>query len=140
MYANQFCYTFKIIQNKKWNLLTGVSLYKIVQVLFLFLTISNAKLYMYIYSTLCFIRLERVKIKELRSQAKVIGTLVSFAGALLMTLYKGPQVHLFHNPNTTHQESGNHSTQSHQHWIAGTLFIGLGCLAWSSFYILQVTY
>nr|AFK42105.1 unknown [Lotus japonicus] len=54
-----------------------------------------------------------------------------------MTLYKGPQVHLFHNPNTTHQESGNHSTQSHQHWIAGTLFIGLGCLAWSSFYILQ---
>nr|AFK38638.1 unknown [Lotus japonicus] len=83
------------------------------------------------------LRLERVKIKELRSQAKVIGTLVSSAGALLMTLYKGPQVHLFHNPNTTHQESGNHSTQSHQHWIAGTLFIGLGCLAWSSFYILQ---
>ncbi|KHN04117.1 Auxin-induced protein 5NG4 [Glycine soja] len=78
-------------------------------------------------------RLERIKIRELRSQAKVIGTLVTFAGALLMTLYKGPQFDLFHHSNT----GGSHSTQNHSHWVAGTLFICLGCLAWSSFYILQ---
>lgn len=35
-------------------------------------------------------RLERIKIKELHSQAKIIGTIVTFLGALLMTLYKGP--------------------------------------------------
>ncbi|XP_027368355.1 WAT1-related protein At4g08290-like [Abrus precatorius] len=83
------------------------------------------------------LRLERVNIKELRSQAKVAGTLVTFAGALLMTLYKGPQIHLFHHPNTTHHQDGSHSPQSHTHWLTGTLFICLGCLAWSSFYILQ---
>ncbi|CAJ1971861.1 unnamed protein product [Sphenostylis stenocarpa] len=84
------------------------------------------------------LRLERVRIKELRSQAKVVGTLVTFAGALLMTLYKGPQFDLFHHSNTTHQQGGSHSSQNnHSHWVTGTLFICLGCLAWSSFYILQ---
>ncbi|KAI4307286.1 hypothetical protein L6164_030490 [Bauhinia variegata] len=54
------------------------------------------------------LRLERVKIKELRSQAKVLGTL--------------------------HQGG---SQSPHAHWLTGTLFILLGCVAWSSFYILQ---
>ena len=102
------------------------------------LVINNLQLKFYILYTLCSIRLEHIKIRELRSQAKVIGTLVTFAGALLMTLYKGPQFDLFHHSNTTHQQGGSH-TQNHSHWVAGTLFICLGCLAWSSFYILQVS-
>ncbi|KAL2339804.1 hypothetical protein Fmac_007744 [Flemingia macrophylla] len=53
------------------------------------------------------LRIERVNVKEVRSLAKVIGTLVTFSGALSMTLYKG------------------------------TLFLLLGCVAWSSFFILQ---
>ncbi|XP_020213131.1 WAT1-related protein At4g08290 [Cajanus cajan] len=81
------------------------------------------------------LRLERVNLKELRSQAKVIGTLVTFAGALLMTLYKGSEINLFNHPNSTHHES--HSQQGHKNWVTGTLFLCLGCLAWSSFYILQ---
>ncbi|TKY56170.1 WAT1-related protein [Spatholobus suberectus] len=84
------------------------------------------------------LRLERVKLKELRSQVKVIGTLVTFAGALLMTLYKGTQINLFNHPNTTHHKDESHdSHQGHKHWVTGTLFLCLGCLAWSSFYILQ---
>ncbi|KAJ1439261.1 EamA domain [Sesbania bispinosa] len=59
------------------------------------------------------LRLERVRIKELRSQAKVIGTLATFIGALLMTLYKGPQIHLFHDPSSTHHQDGGHSAQNH---------------------------
>nr|KYP71361.1 Auxin-induced protein 5NG4 [Cajanus cajan] len=82
------------------------------------------------------LRLERVNLKELRSQAKVIGTLVTFAGALLMTLYKGSEINLFNHPNSTHHES--HSQQGHKNWVTGTLFLCLGCLAWSSFYILQM--
>ena len=82
------------------------------------------------------LRLERVKIKEIRSQAKVIGTLVTFAGALLMTLYKGPVIDLFFSHHATHQHAGSHSPR--KHWVTGTLFLLLGCVAWSSFYILQV--
>lgn len=85
------------------------------------------------------VRLERVKFKELRCQAKVIGTLVTFAGALLMTLYKGPEINLFNHPNTVHQKDQSQSHQGHKNWVTGTLFLCLGCLAWSSFYILQVT-
>ena len=82
----------------------------------------------------------RVNVKEVHSQAKVIGTLVTFGGALLMTLYKGPQINLFYSPNTTHQQDGVHSPQGLKHWVSGTLFLLLGCVAWSSFIILQVVY
>ncbi|QCE00281.1 WAT1-related protein At4g08290-like [Vigna unguiculata] len=82
------------------------------------------------------LRLESVKLKELRSEAKVIGTLVTFGGALLMTLYKGPQINLINNPNST-QKHESHSLEGDKHWFTGTLFLCFGCFAWSSFYILQ---
>ncbi|PON76356.1 Plant-drug/metabolite exporter [Trema orientale] len=82
-------------------------------------------------------RLERVKIKEVRSQAKVIGTVVSFSGALLMTLYKGPVIDLFWTRNTNHQSSSSSGGDSDKHWVLGTLFILIGCVAWSCFYVLQ---
>ncbi|XP_058760906.1 WAT1-related protein At4g08290-like [Vicia villosa] len=82
-------------------------------------------------------RIEQVNIKQIRSIAKVIGTIVTFAGALLMTIYKGPQIHLFYSPNTSHHHAGSHDTQTVKHWVSGTLFILLGCSAWSSFFILQ---
>jgi len=77
-------------------------------------------------------------LKELRSEAKVIGTLVTFGGALLMTLYKGPQINLFNHANRMNQKDESHSHEGHKHWLTGTLFLCLGCVAWSSFYILQV--
>ncbi|WVZ19184.1 hypothetical protein V8G54_006506 [Vigna mungo] len=83
------------------------------------------------------LRLERVNVKEVRSLAKVIGTLVTFSGALLMTLYKGPEFNLFHSANATHNQDGAHSPQVVKHWLSGTLFLLLGCVAWSSFFILQ---
>jgi len=84
------------------------------------------------------IRIERVNMKEIRSIAKVIGTLVTFAGALMMILYKGPPIHLFYSPKTAHN-SGSHDTQTLKHWVSGTLFLMMGCVAWSSFFILQAT-
>lgn len=82
-------------------------------------------------------RIESVNIKEIRSIAKVIGTLVTFAGALLMTLYKGPLIHLFYSPNTTQQAGAHSPPQSLKHWLSGTLFLLMGCVTWSSFFILQ---
>ena len=94
--------------------------------------------HVYITCTISYcVRLESVKLKELRSEAKVIGTLVTFGGALLMTLYKGPQINLINNPNST-QKHESHSLEGDKHWFTGTLFLCFGCFAWSSFYILQV--
>jgi len=81
-------------------------------------------------------RLERLKLKEVRSLAKAIGTLVTFGGALLMAVYKGPAFNLFHPGSTTHHENGSASHNNHQ--MAGAIYILMGCMALSSFYILQV--
>ncbi|OMP01021.1 Drug/metabolite transporter [Corchorus olitorius] len=80
-------------------------------------------------------RLETVKIKEVRGLAKVIGTLVTLSGALLMTLYKGPVIDLIWSRKASH--SGSSGDSSDKHWIPGTLLILVGCVAWSCFYVLQ---
>ncbi|XP_028118499.1 WAT1-related protein At4g08290-like isoform X2 [Camellia sinensis] len=84
---------------------------------------------------LAILELERVKIKEVRSQAKVIGTIVTFGGALAMTLYKGPIINLFWFPKTCHIVLSN--DDSDKHWLSGTLCLLVGCVAWSCFFILQ---
>ncbi|KAK0575565.1 hypothetical protein LWI29_002819 [Acer saccharum] len=82
-------------------------------------------------------RLERLNIKKIHSQAKVIGTLVTFGGALLMTMYKGPVINLIGSSRSSHHESSSDSSDNHEHWVAGTLLILVGCVAWSCFYVVQ---
>ncbi|CAH2070598.1 unnamed protein product [Thlaspi arvense] len=84
------------------------------------------------------LRMEKVKIVEVRSQAKIIGTLVALGGALVMTLYKGPLIPLpWSNHNVDQHTGHSNSSQEHSHWVAGTLLILLACVAWSCFYVLQ---
>lgn len=83
------------------------------------------------------IRLERLKVKEIRSQAKMIGTLLTFGGALVMATYKGPGFTIFHAPTQPqHHHQTNSSHNSHQ--TTGALYILMGCVALSAFYVLQV--
>ncbi|MED6168838.1 hypothetical protein PIB30_015458 [Stylosanthes scabra] len=80
--------------------------------------------------------LEHVKIRQVRSQAKVIGTLLTFGGAVLMALYKGPGFNLFHSAATHNNGDVGPSSHDHHHSV-GALYILLGCVGLSSFYILQ---
>ncbi|PKI77668.1 hypothetical protein CRG98_001951 [Punica granatum] len=80
-------------------------------------------------------RIERVNIRQIRGLAKIVGTVVTFAGALVMTLYKGPIINIIRSRN--HASSGTADDPSDKHWVTGTLFILIGCCAWSAFYILQ---
>ncbi|KAG6655535.1 hypothetical protein CIPAW_05G223500 [Carya illinoinensis] len=82
----------------------------------------------------------RVKIKEVQGQAKVIGTILTLAGALLMTLYRGPVIDLIWSRKMAY--SSSMMSSDHKWLIApplliGTFFILIGCVAWSAFYILQ---
>ncbi|XP_028235864.1 WAT1-related protein At1g11450-like isoform X2 [Glycine soja] len=81
------------------------------------------------------LRLERVNVKEVRSLAKVIGTLVTFSGALLMTFTKVLKLSYFSllSQPTTKMEATLLMR------LSGTVFLLLGCVAWSSFFILQVS-
>lgn len=80
-----------------------------------------------------------MKIKEIACQAKIIGTIVTFGGTLLMALYKGPVVSVVRSSisHATRQPE-NVSDPSGDRWIIGTCFLLIGCAGFSAFYILQV--
>ncbi|CAI9098168.1 OLC1v1034768C1 [Oldenlandia corymbosa var. corymbosa] len=81
-------------------------------------------------------RLEKVKFKSINSQAKIVGTLATVGGAMIMTLVRGPNLHL---PWTEGTGSQVHQTGviDLQHAIKGAVFITIGCLSWGCFMILQ---
>ncbi|OIW05088.1 hypothetical protein TanjilG_06224 [Lupinus angustifolius] len=84
----------------------------------------------------CIIRIEKINIKHIRSQAKVVGTIATAAGAMVMTLLKGPIVEMFGthgNNNHNQQNSGSNL----QHAIKGSIMITIGCFSWAGFMVLQ---
>ncbi|XP_022977879.1 WAT1-related protein At2g37460-like [Cucurbita maxima] len=82
------------------------------------------------------LRLEKVKIKSIRSQAKLVGTIATVGGAMIMTLIKGPILELFWV-----KQRADHAQQrgdiSLQHTIKGSIMITIGCFSWACFMILQ---
>ncbi|KAG2723692.1 hypothetical protein I3760_02G181300 [Carya illinoinensis] len=80
--------------------------------------------------------LEKVYIKRLHSQAKVMGTIVTVGGAMFMTLFKGTMLNLpWTNLGNAHETST--SSVNKQDPIKGALMIISGCVCWSGFIILQ---
>lgn len=85
------------------------------------------------------LRIEKISMKSRRSQAKIVGTLVTVAGAVLMIMYKGSVVGL---PWTKGRDGGGHGStdagiQDERRWIMGTFMLLGSCVCWSAFFILQ---
>ncbi|KAH9626084.1 hypothetical protein KSS87_012419 [Heliosperma pusillum] len=81
-------------------------------------------------------RLEKVDIRKIPSQAKIIGTIVTVAGAMIMTIYRGPVVNIF-GSHVAVNHGATAAATSGQHWVLGTLFVLGSCFGWSAFFILQ---
>ncbi|CAA7029474.1 unnamed protein product [Microthlaspi erraticum] len=81
-------------------------------------------------------RLEKVNIRKIHSQAKILGTIVTVGGAMLMTVVKGPLIPLpWANPNETHQDSIHPGVKPDL--TKGALLIAIGCICWAGFVNLQ---
>ncbi|MCL7033821.1 hypothetical protein MKW94_000649 [Papaver nudicaule] len=80
-------------------------------------------------------RLEKIKIKNIHSIAKIVGTIITLGGATLMTLYKGPVMNMF-GTNSAHTGTGSSSSGDHN-WVLGTLMVIASCVGWSGFFIVQ---
>ncbi|XP_034205354.1 WAT1-related protein At2g39510-like isoform X2 [Prunus dulcis] len=80
-------------------------------------------------------RLENINFRSLHSLAKILGTIVTVGGAMLMTLINGPMLNLPWTRRNIHQESK--SAIDHQDPIKGAVMIGAGCFCWAGFVNLQ---
>ncbi|KAF7803974.1 WAT1-related protein [Senna tora] len=92
----------------------------------------------FVMAVIC--RMEKLDMKKVRCQAKVIGTVITVGGAMLMTLYKGEVINLFwshymHHPRNYAPTSTSGSGE--QDWVKGSILLIIATLAWASFFILQ---
>ncbi|QHO23612.1 WAT1-related protein [Arachis hypogaea] len=85
----------------------------------------------------CILRLEKIKIKSIRSIAKVVGTLATVSGAMVMTLLKGPIIELFGRHGGSNHNLHHDADENTQHAIKGFIMITIGCFSWACFVILQ---
>lgn len=84
----------------------------------------------------CILKIEKIKLKSVHSQAKIIGTIATVAGAMVMTLIKGPILNLFgiHESSAQIQHNGGVNLQ---HAVKGSIMITIGCFSCACFTILQ---
>ncbi|XP_052182380.1 WAT1-related protein At3g28050-like [Diospyros lotus] len=72
-------------------------------------------------------RMEKLDLGTSRSQIKIMGTLVSISGALIVTFYKGPPVGSFEVQSSPISASNTLATQSN--WVLGGLFLATASLS-----------
>ncbi|XP_021645675.2 WAT1-related protein At3g28050-like isoform X2 [Hevea brasiliensis] len=79
-------------------------------------------------------RMERVALKKRSSQAKVLGTIVSVAGAFVVTLYKGPPIIIASSPSIS---LGQCLQSTHPNWVLGGILLTAEYILVPLWYIVQ---
>jgi drug/metabolite transporter (DMT)-like permease len=93
------------------------------------------------FVTAVVLRMEKVRIRSLRGQAKVFGTACTVAGAVLMILYHGPVVQFPWSRGHHHGAAADAAeNQSSASWLSGTVMVIGSCVSWAGFFILQVAH
>ncbi|OMP02751.1 Drug/metabolite transporter [Corchorus olitorius] len=90
------------------------------------------------------LRMERVKIRSASGQAKVFGTIICFAGSLVLTLWKGgyqlkgiekrPLINIYGTNGSTGQ-----LRHGKENWLKGSCLVLISTVAFSGWMILQGT-
>lgn len=72
----------------------------------------------------------------MHSQAKILGTVVTVGGAMILTMIKGPVIEMFSTGRIDHHVA---ASSDHSELVKGALLISIGLFCWASFVILQVS-
>nr|GLL44465.1 WAT1-related protein At4g08300-like [Ipomoea trifida] len=82
-------------------------------------------------------RLEKINLKKVSSMAKVIGTVITLGGAMVMTLYKGPIVDIIPHPHGGSHHAEAAGAAGGQNWVMGTICLIACIVGWSGFFVVQ---
>ncbi|GAB4830513.1 hypothetical protein Ancab_020224 [Ancistrocladus abbreviatus] len=77
-------------------------------------------------------RLESVDVRDSHGLAKVVGTVISLLGVMILTLYRGQAVRSLWN-SPIHLARGTF----HKNWIKGSLLSVASCISWSVWFTMQ---
>ncbi|KAL5212191.1 hypothetical protein ABZP36_023038 [Zizania latifolia] len=83
------------------------------------------------------LRMEKVRLRSLHSQAKIAGTVLTVAGAVLMVLYHGPVVQFPWTKGQHHDGGSGAAGAAAGGFLKGTILIVVACFCWSGFFVLQ---
>ncbi|XP_031115821.1 WAT1-related protein At2g39510-like [Ipomoea triloba] len=83
------------------------------------------------------LRIEKVNMRKVHSQAKVLGTVVTIGGAMIMSLVKGPNIGLPWTKHTNLIQTAANALHSQQDILKGAVMIIAACFFLASFIILQ---
>lgn len=80
-------------------------------------------------------RMEKMNLKSSSSQAKLLGTIVSIAGAFIVTFYKGPSL----LRATSLSSSSNQLLLLRSDWVVGGFLLAADCMCASAWLIVQAS-
>nr|ADQ43203.1 unknown [Schrenkiella parvula] len=81
--------------------------------------------------------IEKVELKRTDGIAKVVGTFVSVAGSLAITLYRGPSIYQPSLRLIDQPINAGEAGEQNKNWTLGCLCLMGHCLCWSSWIVLQ---
>ncbi|EEF47107.1 WAT1-related protein At3g30340 [Ricinus communis] len=82
--------------------------------------------------------LEKVNVKSKAGRAKLLGATICMTGAILLTVYKGiPLTHPHSGDLKNHVAAMMTEKKRHRSWVLGSIFLMAGCVAWSSWFLIQ---
>ncbi|XP_027351463.1 WAT1-related protein At3g28050-like [Abrus precatorius] len=83
-------------------------------------------------------RMEKVVVRNVSSQAKVLGTIISITGAFVVTLYMGPPIIIAHTPSLSVHQPTHTLNSVDRNWAIGGLLLTAEYILVPLWYIVQV--
>lgn len=92
------------------------------------------------YSLFLIFRYEKLNLRDIRGLAKIAGTILCVAGAVSMTLLRGPKILNSELALPLAKSVLGNILKDQNMWLIGCLFLFSSTLCWSFWLILQVNY
>ncbi|KAK8629680.1 hypothetical protein V6N13_078513 [Hibiscus sabdariffa] len=82
-------------------------------------------------------RFEKVDVKKVQCQAKILGTIGTVGGAMIMAMFNGPMLPLPWTKINNQSQSTKTDASNNEDTLKGVITILVDCVCWACYFILQ---